>query len=271
MATVDAIELETKDKDLYRHVAEQPHDAYHFETGHALAERPWVPGRPSRQECGRSDRVLRRVGYFVDLADLRPGDRGSRRAPVRRREQGAAGRQATHRPAETGLRPPLAVHGSLDGGQHRPDLALQPFGKAAAGSRRFRFPGQPRLTRRTPRAGRRPPTGCRLRARPMAPPRPRSSPGSARGSSADSADGRRASLSTPARRDVSSKCCALSRSGAPTARSPGSCSLSPRTIDMHLRNVLTSSAVARAPRRHAERWSSACSRAIPREPDGYPG
>jgi hypothetical protein len=39
MATVDAIELETKVEDLYRHVAEQPHGAYHFETGRALAER----------------------------------------------------------------------------------------------------------------------------------------------------------------------------------------------------------------------------------------
>ena len=44
MATVDAIELETQVKDLYRHVAEQPHGAYHFETGgrwpNALGTRP---------------------------------------------------------------------------------------------------------------------------------------------------------------------------------------------------------------------------------------
>jgi arsenite methyltransferase len=44
MATVDAIELETQAKDLYRHVAEQPHGAYHFETGgrwpNALGTRP---------------------------------------------------------------------------------------------------------------------------------------------------------------------------------------------------------------------------------------
>jgi arsenite methyltransferase len=51
MATVDAIELETQVKDLYRHVAEQPHGAYHFETGRALAKR---------------------LGY---PADLRPGER----------------------------------------------------------------------------------------------------------------------------------------------------------------------------------------------------
>jgi arsenite methyltransferase len=43
MTTVDAIELETQVKDLYRHVAEQPHGAYHFETGRALAERLGYP------------------------------------------------------------------------------------------------------------------------------------------------------------------------------------------------------------------------------------
>jgi arsenite methyltransferase len=52
MATVDAIELETKVKDLYRHVAEQPHGAYHFEMGRALAER---------------------LGYPADLLDRIPG------------------------------------------------------------------------------------------------------------------------------------------------------------------------------------------------------
>jgi arsenite methyltransferase len=53
MATVDAIELETKVKDLYRHVAEQPNGAYHFETGRALAER---------------------LGYPADLLDRIPGE-----------------------------------------------------------------------------------------------------------------------------------------------------------------------------------------------------
>jgi hypothetical protein len=75
MAPVDAIELETKVKDLYRHVAEQPNGAYHFEAGHALAERPWVRGRPSRQDSGRGIESFAGVGYFVDLADLRPGER----------------------------------------------------------------------------------------------------------------------------------------------------------------------------------------------------
>ena len=59
---------------------------------------------------------------------------------------------------------------------------------------------------------------------PWRPLRPRSSPASARGSSVDSVDGRRASLSTPACHGVRSRCCAWSRSGAPTARSPESCS-----------------------------------------------
>jgi hypothetical protein len=53
MAPVDAIELETKVKNRYRHVAEQPHGAYHFETGRALAER---------------------FGYPADLLDRIPGE-----------------------------------------------------------------------------------------------------------------------------------------------------------------------------------------------------
>ncbi|HEX2415770.1 MAG TPA: hypothetical protein VHJ37_11205 [Thermoleophilaceae bacterium] len=48
MATVDAIELETQAKDLYRHVAEQPHGAYHFETGRALAKRLGYPADLAR-------------------------------------------------------------------------------------------------------------------------------------------------------------------------------------------------------------------------------
>jgi arsenite methyltransferase len=38
-ATVDTRELESKVKDMYRHVAEQPEAEYHFEMGRPLAER----------------------------------------------------------------------------------------------------------------------------------------------------------------------------------------------------------------------------------------
>jgi len=74
MASVDAIELETKVKDRYRH-GPSSRTAYQFEAGHALAERPWVRGRPSRQDSGRGIESFAGVGYFVDLADLRPGER----------------------------------------------------------------------------------------------------------------------------------------------------------------------------------------------------
>jgi hypothetical protein len=42
-ATVDTRELEVKVKDMYRHVAEQPHGKYHFELGRPLAEHLGYP------------------------------------------------------------------------------------------------------------------------------------------------------------------------------------------------------------------------------------
>jgi ubiquinone/menaquinone biosynthesis C-methylase UbiE len=75
MATVDAIELETKVKDLYRHVAERPHGAYHFEMGRALAERLGYPADLLDRIPGEAIESFAGVGYFVDLADLRPGER----------------------------------------------------------------------------------------------------------------------------------------------------------------------------------------------------
>ena len=67
MATVDAIELETKVKDLYRHVAEQPQGSYHFEMGRALAERLGYPADlldriPARRSSPSRGRLLRRPG-----------------------------------------------------------------------------------------------------------------------------------------------------------------------------------------------------------------
>jgi hypothetical protein len=81
LAPVDAIELETKVKDLYRHVAEQPHGAYHFEAGRALAERLGYPADLLDRIPGEAIESFAGVGYFVDLADLRPGERVSRSLP----------------------------------------------------------------------------------------------------------------------------------------------------------------------------------------------
>ena len=57
-AIVDSRELETKVKDMYRHVAEQPEGKYHFELGRALAERLGYPsdvlGRIPQVRASRS-------------------------------------------------------------------------------------------------------------------------------------------------------------------------------------------------------------------------
>ncbi|HEU4425598.1 MAG TPA: methyltransferase domain-containing protein [Pilimelia sp.] len=75
MTTVDAVELESKVKDMYRLVAEQPHGAYHFEMGRALAERLGYPADLLDRIPGEAVESFAGVGYFLDLADLQPGER----------------------------------------------------------------------------------------------------------------------------------------------------------------------------------------------------
>jgi arsenite methyltransferase len=72
--TVDTRELETKVKDMYRHVAEEPHGDYHFELGRSLAERLGYP--PDVLDRVPEDAVesFAGVGYFFDLADLTEGE-----------------------------------------------------------------------------------------------------------------------------------------------------------------------------------------------------
>ena len=73
-ATVDSRELETKVKDMYRHVAEQPDGKYHFELGRPLAERlGYPPDVLGRIPEGASESFAG-VGYFFDLADLAEGE-----------------------------------------------------------------------------------------------------------------------------------------------------------------------------------------------------
>jgi ubiquinone/menaquinone biosynthesis C-methylase UbiE len=75
MITVDAVALETKVKDMYRQVAEQPHGEYHFEMGRSLAERLRYPADLLDQIPAQAIESFAGVGYFLDLADLRPGER----------------------------------------------------------------------------------------------------------------------------------------------------------------------------------------------------
>jgi ubiquinone/menaquinone biosynthesis C-methylase UbiE len=73
-ATVNSRELETKVKDMYRHVAEQPEGKYHFELGRPLAERlGYPPGILGRIPAGAAESFAG-VGYFFDLADLTEGE-----------------------------------------------------------------------------------------------------------------------------------------------------------------------------------------------------
>jgi arsenite methyltransferase len=67
-------ELETRVKDMYREVAEHPEKQFHFETGRALAERL---GYTTDQLDGVSPEAIASfagVGYYFDLAELRPGE-----------------------------------------------------------------------------------------------------------------------------------------------------------------------------------------------------
>ncbi|MDQ2940392.1 MAG: methyltransferase domain-containing protein [Actinomycetota bacterium] len=72
-APVDTEELEAKVKDMYRHVAQQPHGNYHFELGRGLAERLGYPSELLDQIPDAAIESFAGVGYFFDLADLGEG------------------------------------------------------------------------------------------------------------------------------------------------------------------------------------------------------
>ena len=72
--TVDTRELEAKVKDMYRHVAEEPHGAYHFELGRALAERLGYPPELLERIPDGAVESFAGVGYFFDLAGLAQGE-----------------------------------------------------------------------------------------------------------------------------------------------------------------------------------------------------
>jgi arsenite methyltransferase len=72
--TVDLQELETKVRDMYCHVARQPHGQYHFEMGRPLAERlGYEPELLDRLPTGAIESFAG-VGYFFDLANLEEGE-----------------------------------------------------------------------------------------------------------------------------------------------------------------------------------------------------
>jgi arsenite methyltransferase len=75
MAVVDANELEAKVRQMYRDVAQQPHGAYHFEMGRSLAKRLGYAGEVLDRIPPGAVESFAGVGFFFDLAALRPGER----------------------------------------------------------------------------------------------------------------------------------------------------------------------------------------------------
>lgn len=73
-ATVDALELEAKVKDMYRQVAAEPQRDYHFELGRPLAEHLGYPADVLDRIPAQAIESFAGVGYFFDLAELRKGE-----------------------------------------------------------------------------------------------------------------------------------------------------------------------------------------------------
>jgi arsenite methyltransferase len=74
MTVVDTRELQAKVRDMYRHVAEEPHGTYHFEMGRPLADRLGYASDVLDRIPAGAVESFAGVGYFFDLADLREGE-----------------------------------------------------------------------------------------------------------------------------------------------------------------------------------------------------
>src|SRR5688572_1054790 len=75
VATVDRTALESKVKSMYSDVAVNPHGAFHFEMGRAMAERlGYEPGDLDRIPAEAIESFAG-VGHFFHLANLRAGER----------------------------------------------------------------------------------------------------------------------------------------------------------------------------------------------------
>jgi DNA-binding CsgD family transcriptional regulator len=75
MSTVDTQELDEKVQQIYRQVAEHPQGGFHFEMGRKLAERLGYPSELLDAVPPAAVESFAGVGYFFDLAALRPGER----------------------------------------------------------------------------------------------------------------------------------------------------------------------------------------------------
>jgi ubiquinone/menaquinone biosynthesis C-methylase UbiE len=71
---VDAADLERRVKDMYTQVALEPHARYHFEMGRGMASRLGYTDEELNAAPAASIESFAGVGYYFDLADLRPGE-----------------------------------------------------------------------------------------------------------------------------------------------------------------------------------------------------
>ena len=71
---VNTEELEAKVKDMYRHVAQQPQDRFHFELGAPVALRAGYDAERLADVPPAAVESFAGVGHFFDLADLQTGE-----------------------------------------------------------------------------------------------------------------------------------------------------------------------------------------------------
>jgi arsenite methyltransferase len=71
---LDIVDLEDRVKAMYEQVALEPHREFHFETGRALAERLGYPTADLDAIPAAAIESFAGVGYFLDLAGIRPGE-----------------------------------------------------------------------------------------------------------------------------------------------------------------------------------------------------
>ena len=75
LSTLDVQALETKVKDMYRLVAQEPQGNFHFEVGRRLALRLGYDASQLDRVPSQAVDSFAGVGHFFDLADLRHGER----------------------------------------------------------------------------------------------------------------------------------------------------------------------------------------------------
>jgi arsenite methyltransferase len=71
---IDDALVEQRVNDMYRQVAEDPDGEFHFEIGRGLAERLGYPSELLDRVPAEAVKSFAGVGFFFDLAELRPGE-----------------------------------------------------------------------------------------------------------------------------------------------------------------------------------------------------